>query len=163
MPEDQPPPAASIGRGSPRIRSMTATGFLILARSRTSTRRLAPHCQHVRLRGKLFALTIPSWPHVQATLTAFSAPVVSAEDKPFAQCSSTTRPYVEPAHALTAARHHQRRIQRRLPVSLFQGYVLAHARHRTSDNATAHAVRVPDMRGPLHAGPRRGGRRFRRS
>jgi len=72
--EDQPPPAAPIGRASPKIRSMTATGFLILAPSLASTRREEPHREHRSSRGKLSALTMPTWPHVQETLSIMVSP-----------------------------------------------------------------------------------------
>jgi hypothetical protein len=64
---DQPPPAVSIGRASPRIRSMTATVFLI-APSATPTRREDPHRERVSSAGSS-ALTRPMWPQEQAILS----------------------------------------------------------------------------------------------
>jgi hypothetical protein len=46
--------------------SSRAAADTILAQSRTSTRRLVPHAEHVRSRGRRCAPTTPTWPHVHA-------------------------------------------------------------------------------------------------
>ena len=64
-------PAASIGRASPKIRSITATLFLIRAQSLGATWRRSPHREHCSLRGKVEELAIPAWPHeLQAILSS---------------------------------------------------------------------------------------------
>jgi hypothetical protein len=48
------------------IRSSRAAADTMRASPSGSTRRLMPHRQHVRLRGRLSALAMPVWPHSQA-------------------------------------------------------------------------------------------------
>jgi hypothetical protein len=64
-----PPPAASIGRASPKIRSITATLFLIPRSPWAPQWRRSPHREHCSSRGKVEELAIPAWPHeLQAIL-----------------------------------------------------------------------------------------------
>jgi hypothetical protein len=59
---------------SPNSHSSKATRLTIRAsQSLASTRRHEPHCQHRSSRGRLCALTTPTWPHVHAILSIIGA------------------------------------------------------------------------------------------
>jgi hypothetical protein len=77
--------ASGLGSRSPRIRSMTATGFLILAHSRTSIRRLVPQLKQVISRGRDCALATPTCPHLHAIMRSIGEAITK-------RWSSVTKP-----------------------------------------------------------------------
>jgi hypothetical protein len=70
------------GASAPQSHSMMAVLLAIRRPSRTSTRREEPHAEHVSERGRVSALTMPTWPHGQTILSIMVLlPVVSAGRK----------------------------------------------------------------------------------